>query len=151
MEILVSTPTGKQITFQVQSSNTIEILKTKVRDKEGIPPHLQKLFFSGKLLEDGRTLSDYNIQNGSVVFLVLRLRGGGNTLYNSSEYVQSDGSTESDDDIYDTAPTSPSAEAVQNQIGEPRASFSILFNHWLKLQNDLVIKIRSENTNIQSK
>ncbi|KAF9614217.1 hypothetical protein IFM89_016010 [Coptis chinensis] len=119
MEILVVTQTGQRITFQVQSSNTIEILKTKVRDKTRIPPGQQKLLFSGKELEDGQTLSDYNIQNGSVVLLVLILRGGGNTLYNSSEYVQSDGSTESDDDIHDTVPTSPSTEAVQNQIGEP--------------------------------
>ncbi|KAI8351067.1 ubiquitin-related domain-containing protein [Mortierella sp. GBAus27b] len=76
MNIKVKTLTGKEIEIDIERTDKITRIKERVEEKEGIPPAQQRLIFGGKQMADERLASDYNIEGGSVLHLVLALRGG---------------------------------------------------------------------------
>ena len=81
MQIFVKTFTGKTITLEVDPNDSIAAIKAKIQEKEGIPPDQQQLRFAGKTLEEGKTLSDYNIKRDDTLHLLLRLYGGYRIVY----------------------------------------------------------------------
>lgn len=76
MQLFVKTLTGKTVSIEVEEGESIEDVKAKIAEKEGIPPEQQRLIFGGQQLQDAKTLSDYDVGDDSTLHLVLRLRGG---------------------------------------------------------------------------
>jgi len=88
MQLFVKTLTGKTVSIEVEEDESIEDVKAKIAEKEGIPPEQQRLIFGGQQLQDAKTLGDYDVGDDATLHLVLRLRGGKGLMVVTPEFVE---------------------------------------------------------------
>lgn len=106
MQLFVKTLTGKTVSIEVEEGESIEDVKAKIAEKEGIPAEQQRLIFGGQQLQDAKTLDDYDVGDDATLHLVLRLRGGGDIV----KKILGKGSFQVDEDFV--------KEHLQNELTE---------------------------------
>jgi len=139
MHIVIKTLMGKTITLEVESSDTIDMVKAKIQEIEGIPTKRQKLVFSGREIKiNGRALADYNIQDGSIIYLVLKLSLHTVKIYTSiEEYF--DLGVQGSDTIEQVK------DKIHHHAGIPKNQQHLYFN-----DNELLDRITLEEYNIEN-